>query len=330
MEKIDFVITWVDGNDKKWQEEKNKVLNIKSTKSDARYRDWENLKYIFRGIEKYANWVNKIYFVTWGHTPNWLNTENEKLVIVNHKDYIPEEYLPTYSSHVIEMNFHRIKELSENFVYLNDDTFFIDKLEPTDFFKNGKPVDYAMLTTIISDTKANELFPHVLLNNMNIINRNFNLKESMKKNIFKWFSPKYGKDQIRTLCLLPWKKFTGLKFSHLPSPLKKSTMKEVWEKEGDVLNKTCLNKTRQFTDVNQYVFKSWQIAKGEFYPLSVKTGKLYSIKDDNKAIISEILNRKYKMCCLNDSSELKNFEKAKEEINGALEQILPDKCSFEK
>jgi hypothetical protein len=33
MEKIDFVITWVDGSDPKWLAEKNKYENVRSTLS---------------------------------------------------------------------------------------------------------------------------------------------------------------------------------------------------------------------------------------------------------------------------------------------------------
>ena len=87
--KIDFVILWVDGADKKWLEEKKKYKpTIDVSDSIIRFRDWENLKYWFRGVEKYAPWVNKIYFVTYGHLPKFLKTDHEKLVIVNHKDFI--------------------------------------------------------------------------------------------------------------------------------------------------------------------------------------------------------------------------------------------------
>lgn len=34
---------------------------------EERYRDWDNLQYWFRGVEKFAPWVRKIHFVTWGH-----------------------------------------------------------------------------------------------------------------------------------------------------------------------------------------------------------------------------------------------------------------------
>ena len=48
-------------------------------KSVNRFRDCDNLQYIFRGIEEYMPWVNKIFFVTWGHLPKWLNTNNKKI-----------------------------------------------------------------------------------------------------------------------------------------------------------------------------------------------------------------------------------------------------------
>ena len=140
-EKIDFVILWVDGNDKAWLEEKNKYLNIKGDSGKNRFRDWDNLQYIFRGIEKHADWVNKIFFITWGHLPKWLNTDNPKLRIVKHEEFIPKEYLPTFNSNVIELNLHRIKDLSEKFVLFNDDLFILKDLKKEDFFKSNLPND---------------------------------------------------------------------------------------------------------------------------------------------------------------------------------------------
>ena len=63
-DKMDFVILWVDGNDEKWIEEKNKYLELKGDTKANRFRDCENMQYLFRGIEKFAPWVNKIFFIT--------------------------------------------------------------------------------------------------------------------------------------------------------------------------------------------------------------------------------------------------------------------------
>lgn len=100
---IDFVILWVDDQDPIWIEDKNKYKGQQGnhTNNEVRYRDWQNLKYWFRAVEKYAPWVRKIHFVTCGQKPEWLNINHPKLNLVDHKDYIDEKYLPTFSSHTI-------------------------------------------------------------------------------------------------------------------------------------------------------------------------------------------------------------------------------------
>ena len=139
---IDFVITWVDGSDPAWREEKEKYQpKADCDVREERYRDWELLPYWFRGVERFAPWVRKIHFITWGHLPAWLDTSNPKLHIVNHRDYIPEEYLPTFCSDTIELFMNRIEGLAEHFVYFNDDMFCIAPLEEDVFFHNGLPRD---------------------------------------------------------------------------------------------------------------------------------------------------------------------------------------------
>lgn len=145
---------------------------------EERYRDWDNLKYWFRGVERYAPWVNKIYFVTCGQIPEWLNTENPKLVCINHSDYMKEEYLPTFSSHPIELNLYRIGDLSEKVVYFNDDMFLINKVKPEDFFVNDKPVYTPILHAVLPLATSNsEIMSHIYINMVTAINRNFSKKK---------------------------------------------------------------------------------------------------------------------------------------------------------
>ena len=54
--KIDFVITWVDGSDPVWDMQRQETLRKQGIfvdesldNSTARYRDWDILKYWFRG-----------------------------------------------------------------------------------------------------------------------------------------------------------------------------------------------------------------------------------------------------------------------------------------
>ena len=173
------MLIWVDGNDPEWQKEKNKYdeSNDKGDSTIIRYRSWDNLQYWFRGVEKFAPWVNKIHFVTWGHLPPWLNVNHPKLHIVNHKDYIPEEFLPTFNANTIEMNLHRIKGLAEQFVYFNDDMFITDYVKPEDFFKNGVPCDVFALNCIYFGKKSAGFFNG---NDLELINIHFDKKEASK------------------------------------------------------------------------------------------------------------------------------------------------------
>ncbi|MDR2531859.1 MAG: Stealth CR1 domain-containing protein [Oscillospiraceae bacterium] len=328
---IDFVIIWVDGNDPQWQKERNKYRPDANTDSRAcRYRDWDNLQYWFRGVEKFAPWVNNIFFVTWGHLPEWLNINHPKLKIIKHEDYIPKEYLPTFSSHTIELNLHRIKGLSEHFVYFNDDTFVIKKTKQKNFFKNGMPCDMAILHA--HSHNENESFTFCAERSAGLLNQYFNKKKVLLNNFFKWFNLKYGRALISTFLNLPYKRFTGIWQQHLANSLCKSTIVELWEKEGKKLHETSSNKFRNYADFNQYIFKNWQLATGNFVPRSFKTGKSFVIR--NNAELSRTTNyikkQKGKMICINDE-ELShdNFIKYKNAVIESFEKILPEKSGFE-
>lgn len=341
MQKIDFVITWVDGNDPKWQAEKAKYKeNTYGTSRSFRYRDWDNLKYWFRGVENFAPWVNKIYFVTWGHIPTWLDTTNPKLVVVKHEEFIPKEYLPTFHSRTIDLNLYRIKGLSEQFVYFNDDMFLLSPVKETLFFKHGLPCDTAVQNAICfgyGDVAGGKKIPTALQFTAPAwdvipINRNFNKKRMMKRYWYKWYSPVYGKQCLRTLLLSPWNMYTGFMNYHLPYSYLKSTYEVVWEKESEVLNETCMAKFRNSTQVNHWVFSYWQFASGNFIPRNPNVGKHFRItsNSDNNIAYDAIREQKYKMICLNDSVDDKDFEMIKNEINMCFESILPNKSNFEK
>lgn len=329
--EIDFVIPWVDGSDKDWISEKNKYdrSNINIDNGEDRYRDWDLLKYWFRGVEKFAPWVHKIYFITWGHLPNWLNVNNEKIVIVNHKDYIPEKYLPTFNSHTIELNINKIKGLSENFVYFNDDIFIINPTSSKDFFQNGLPCDASIFTP--NFPRSYDDLAIICANMIGIINSNFSKKECVKKNWNKYINIKYGLKNFRTIYSLILPNFIGFYNDHLPRAYKKSILDEVWNKEYDVLNNTCLDKFRnKKTNVNQWLFRYWQFAKGTFKPRSLNLGKSFGLGYEYQEAINYLKYSNGKLICLNDTDNIENFEQKKVELINVFEKKFPSKSSFER
>lgn len=330
---IDFVITWVDGSDKEWLKEKNKYLfdekKIDSIdSSSSRYRDWGTLKYLFRGIEKFTPWVNKVYLITNGQCPNWLNLSNDKVKLVTHKEYMPAEYLPTFSSHPIELNLHRINDLSEQFVLFNDDTFIVDNMKPEDFFKKGLPCDSAVISPIIAGDEST--FAHILINNIRIINMHFNKKTTLKNNFSKYYTLKYGKNMLRTIFMKPWKEFVGFYNHHLPNSFLKSTLAEVWEKQPKELHETSLHRFRNhYYDVNQWLFRYWQLASGQFTPRKENIGRNLKYGLDDDIMYKCIREKKYKIVCLNDDERSFDFDSSVSKTHAAFDSILPEKSSFE-
>ena len=332
---IDLVVMWVDGSDPEWQKEKNKYT-IKSNADGSiyRYRDYGLLKYWFRGVDRFAPWVRKVYFVTWGHLPEWLNTDSPKLTIVKHEDFIPRKYLPTFSANTIENNIHRIKGLSERFILMNDDLYFIDKTTSDDFFRNGLPMDTIALN--VHCPKKSLISQFFCINDTSIVNEHFDFRQSLSSNKHKWYSLKNGTALIRTIVLRSCPRFPGFWQHHLATSFLKSTFEEVWKEEPEILDQTCTHKFRETTDVNQWLFKEWQIASGGIEVRSSRFGKTFYIDRDgfeslHKKIRKYITKQQGKMIAINDGEmSERDYCILKKELENSFERILPEKSIYEK
>ena len=167
----------------------------------------------------------------------------------------------------------------------------------------------------------------------------------MLKHFWKWFYPGYGLRLIDSLLLMYWKTFSGFVNYHHPQPFLKSTYEDVWEHEPETLTKVSTSKFRSNADVNQYLFRYWQFAKGTFSPDSARNAfvkrKYVELRTINnvKDACKEVESGKFQMYCLNDSmskgrfteSDITSddFEYCKNEIRRSLATILPELSSFE-
>ncbi len=330
MMDIDFVITWVDMNDPEWKAEFHKYSNHKENSkngvSEARFRDYGFLKYWFRGIEKFAPWVRKIHFVTCGQAPKWLDVNNPKINLVSHADIIPQEFLPTYNSVVIERYLHNIPGLAEHFVYFNDDFYIINHVKKERFFKNGLPCDIAAF-------KYNPSWSQwyvTLKNNIKIINRHFDKKEVMARFHDKWFDKSYGIKARWNYILKHYNKFITLRTPHNAQPYLKSTFDEVWAVAEKELTETSRNRFRASSDYTPELFRTWQICRGNFEPYNTyRDTKMFPLMVRPKQAIKAIYNQSYTLICLNDNVHIRNYSLVMENIKDAFQHILPEKSSFE-
>ena len=335
---IDFVVTWVDDTDPIWMAEKEGYLKKqdRQTQADsfeARYRNWDTLNYWFRAVEKYAPWVHRVFLVTYGHLPEWLNTNNSKLKVINHYDYIPQKYLPTFSSHTIENNLWRIEGVSEHFVYFNDDMFLSKEVMPDDFFCNGLP-KYCALTKPNWAGQYLCSFDYALWNGIGQINSKFSLREVIGKHPEKWLTTElkdyyeYNSRTYRDNYL------SGMYFSHLCTPFRKSSMAECANVFDKKLDQTCTNKFRTHQDVNHQMFQMWTMMNGSFEPIEAG---YYGFADNLlprtvEKIEEQLLFADNLCVCINDANTFtaENFELLYNRLHQMLSEKYPEKSTFEK
>lgn len=134
---IDAVWTWVDGSDPAWRQQRDRWSGRTSASSDGdlegRYESQDELRYSLRSSAMYAPWIRHRYLLTAGQRPDWL-ADVDDVIVIDHADVIPPEHLPTFNSHAIENHLHLIPDLSEQFLYFNDDVFLGRRCRPEQFF----------------------------------------------------------------------------------------------------------------------------------------------------------------------------------------------------
>lgn len=321
--KIDLVYTWVNDNDSEWQKKKKKYEQIFFQNHDTtdalnvcRYINNNELMYSLRSVEKCVPWINHIFIITDHQMPEWLDLNNSKITIVDHTEIIPAEALPTFNSLSIEHCIKNITDLSENFLYANDDMFFYEKLSPSFFFdENGKTI--CRYHRKIKN-KANDLYT------------------DMVRNAHKLIFEKYHK------------KFNLYPF-HGIDAYKKSEIKMCYEEFKEDIDKTIYSRFRDKENISRIIYSDYICAKG------LGKFKRMTNYDTDLPIVKQIINiliRKYKrdlldvqgprackiekyikrynprLLCLNDTEE--TTENDRELFKQFMAKAFADKSEFEK
>lgn len=144
IEPVDVVYTWVNHQDEIWQKtclDAKKEWDPHSkdffSVDAARFCNHNELFYSIISVKRFMPWVRKIFVVTAQQIPEWREAHSD-VEFVFHDDIVDSIYLPTFNSHVIEAFLYKIPDLSENFIYFNDDVFVAKNLHKNHFFSaNG-------------------------------------------------------------------------------------------------------------------------------------------------------------------------------------------------
>lgn len=337
-ENIDIVIPWVDPSDIQWQKDKalysNKPL-ILDSKEEKYYRDWNTLLYLFRSIDVNMPWVNKIHFITYGHLPQWLNTSNPKLIVHNHSSFFKEGHaFPVFSSDAIEMNIGNLPDLSEKFIYFNDDEIVVKPVEPSRFFRGKLPVDFLIQDIprggwLYKLLRTKDVYPDICKNCIRPLN-----DIAHKNNLGKlhFYNSSYSNiDKLKNFAFNSFKKYYWIIPNHSPQPLLKSTIKICESLFPSIIQETANSRFRTNKDICHYLFRNYNLLMGKFYPQNFHDSHCIVLQDLKKSL-EEIKNiTKYTFVCINDSEFLthQGYLNLKPLLEKKLEELFPDKSNYE-
>lgn len=304
LNRVDLVYLWVDGSDKTFlntiEKEKRKIKPDKSSIGRNRFRSCEELKYSLRSILKNASWIDTIFIVTNGQRPLWLK-ETNKIKIIEHSSFMPEDSLPTFNSEAIEANLWRIGELSEYFLLANDDCFLNKKVEKKFFFdERNNPIVRLCEIKRNLDLK-NDLYAINISYSCGLFNDKFNRKY--------FYEPVHNIESFR-----------------------KSLIKKCYEEFEESFQKTTLSKFRKPNCVQRVLYNLFMLEQGCSLVKVVNDGSctsdyLYASCTSIKEL-NELIKKVSPVCfCLNDEPWVCDKDNA--EFEKFLANLFPNANSYE-
>lgn len=307
---IDLIYLWVDGSDPKWIDKRNACIGKPTTGLEnckGRYADNDELKYSLRSVDKYAPWIRKIFIVTDNQVPKWLDTSNPKVQIVDHTDILPPECLPCFNSRVIEHHLHKIPDLSEHFLYANDDMFINKPVTPETFFgKNKFPIirqNYQLLR------KYTLLFrTHILGKKLSSYKMTIHKSALLVERMF-------------------GKYYSGRTHHNIDAYLKSSynLTRQLFD---DEITATLCNHMRSDNDVQRNIYSYVALATNCAHLRYVTQHTSFRFHIDNRKHYKKLLKYNPLLFCMNDS-EYSNDDDRKC-AKAFLSEYFPEKSQFEK
>ena len=306
---IDIVVMYCNDKDSKWLKAMNDCMKKEGSFDrqvigEERYRDWDCFKYWFRSVETNCKWFNKIFLIVASPSqlPHWLDTSNPRLRVVYHDEFIPKELLPTYNSCTIELYIDNIKDLSNNYVFCNDDFYFINDIPQVMFFNNNLPVYNNKLCPLQNYSgdllNSSDATFYKILNNCN----DFRVKVAGNK-------------------------ASGYEITHLPVPNKKDFGKEILDKYADFfIQSQGISKFRHKNNVSRQLLVCLYRDLNPYFRANTHHNSSY-VTLKSTVNFDDYIDKD--MVCFNDTEQLDDFDLTKKHLVSFLEKRFPNKSSFE-
>lgn len=304
MNKIDYVVPMVFPDDPLWRKDLQRAIGYDDS-DDVRYRSWGMEDLLVQCVRRFMPWVRDIIILLAmdSQVKEWMcsaaesqNTE-PRLRIVFHRDFIPEEYLPTFNSRAIEMFLHRISGLSECFLYGNDDMIPLSPLRQEEFFALPQPSSTTLLP-------CQHMFPKDYPDNPN----NFQIACMGGLN---FVASEFGIH------------FTNkwIKNGHSIAPILKSSCKHLWQRgQQEILR--SISRFREPKNFNQYIYSWYQFFSGQYID-HFPHAKLMTVRDKSLSeILSVIADPDCGVVCINDHESVNDYQAYALHVRKAIEQKL--------
>jgi hypothetical protein len=259
--------------------------------------------------------------VTDNQKPAWLNLDNPKVTVVDNTEILPPEALPTFNTEVLEAAIHKVPNISEFFLYGNDDMFFGAKVTPDFFFTpEGFPIIRGIRESTLENSWAHDTYIR------NVFRACFRVAKEVADSVL--FIPHHNIDAYRKSFYeeaellfakeceeLLKKRFRGecttlrRLVQCLDYAKKRSVFKQV---QMDFLQESCLKEL------------------GNLTPLLVKPvdsfySNLHKLKRHHKKLLRA---GKHKLFCLNVTPE--SLDSDRVALKVFLEALFPEPSLFEK
>ncbi|MEV0371735.1 stealth conserved region 3 domain-containing protein [Streptomyces sp. NPDC050636] len=282
---IDVVYTWVDDTDPKWRERRDAAKRAAglaeggADSGDVRFRNRDELRYSLRSLAMYAPWVRNIYLVTDDQTPTWLDTTQPGIKVVSHREIFADpELLPTFNSHAIESQLHRIEGLSEHFLYFNDDVFLGRPLTASSFFDSNGTAHFFRSPTAVPPSELSE---------------NDEGYFAAGKNNRRLLQREFGRTATHG-------------FLHAPHPLRRSVLAEIAEKFPEEIAATAGSRFRATTDLSvaSSLHHHYGYLTGRSTPASISCSFVNAGDYTHHTRLSRMLaTRSHSVFCIGESAD---------------------------
>ncbi len=308
---IDIVFSWVDGTDVEWQRARAASMQSyvvgEGDDHEARYRQIDELKYAMRSVHLFAPWIRNIIVVTDSPRPEWLADHPRVSVLPSASFFADPMTLPTYNSHAVESQLHRIQDLSEHFLYSNDDMFFGREVGQQEFFTSGGSSRFIESNTRIGlgqPTSFRSGFENAARVNRALL------------------ATKFGRTITRHL-------------EHCPTPLRRSVLEELESEFSEDFVRTARSRFRSASDISvtNSLYHYFALMTGRAVPNeSMRVKYVDTTAFASVAELAALLrDRDHDFFCLNDGSfpEISAAERAMA-VTEFLEDYFPIPAPWER